>query len=388
MSFFEEILIFILVLSMVLFVYNYIIYPLFILALSKLIDDDHINKIDPFTEYPVVSFIIAAYNEEKVIEDKIKNTLNIDYPKDKINIIIVSDGSNDNTASIVRGYSDRGIVSLHEDKRSGKSAALNRAVEASNCEILVFSDANNDFSSDSVKQLVKHFSDKEIGAVTGSKHIYINKDRQASEGDGLYWKYESKIKEAESHLGSITAAEGEILAVRKKDFQPIDISIINDDAAITFNIIKSGKRIIYEKNAKAFEEASKDLIDDFHVKIRMTTGGYQTLSREKSYLMPPTTWFSFTFLSHKFLRWLAPHFMVFIFFIPLLLSYRNEMLALFIVQMIFYSISYYGWIKRDTDLPGYIYIPMYFTSMNIALFIGFFRYSRKNHSVNWRKAER
>lgn len=384
----EMILVFILYLLITLFLYNYIIYPFFIIFLSKIKTDDHLQFIDVLMEYPKVSLIIAAYNEEKVIERKLVNTLAIDYPIDKLQIIVVSDGSDDKTPSIVRDFYDKGIIHLHEDKRSGKSAALNRAAKFADGDIFVFSDANNDFSNDAIMQLVKHFTDKNISAVTGAKHIYENSDRHAAKGDGLYWKYESKIKKAESHLGSITAAEGEILAVRRTSFSPIDVSLINDDAAITFDIVKSGKRIIYEEKAKAYEEASKDLVDDFYVKVRMTSGGYQTIAHEKRFLFPPTSWFAFTFISHKVLRWLVPHIMILILLLSLFLSYRLDAQILLLIQLVFYSLSIYGWFNRNSNLPGYIYIPMYFSSMNFALFIGFIRYFNKNQGVQWRKAKR
>lgn len=361
-------------------------YPMLIIFLSKIINDKHDKNINLDSVYPTVSLIIAAYNEEKVIRKKIENSTNIDYPKDKIEIIIVSDGSNDNTPNIVKEHTS--VIGIHDDERKGKSAALNRAANIATGEILVFSDANNDFSTDAIKQLVKHFSDTNINAVTGAKHIYTNSTRQAAEGDGLYWKYESKIKKAESHLGSITAAEGEILAVRSSSFNPIDESLINDDAAITFDVVKSGKRILYEENAKAFEEASLDLVDDYHVKVRMTSGGFQTVFREKRFLFPPASWFAFSFLSHKILRWLVPHFMVLIFVLSIFTLQRLDILIIFVLQILFYSLSLYGWYKRDSTLPSFIYIPMYFSSMNFALFVGFFKFLNNKQRVQWKKAER
>lgn len=382
----DALILFIIYLCMFLIVYNYFIYPLCIITASKLIKNKHHASLLNDNDKPSISFIIAAYNEEKVIRKKIENTLEIDYPKSKIEFIVVSDGSEDSTPDICKEFPD--IISMHEKARKGKSAALNRAVKESNHEIIVFSDANNDFSSDSLNHLVKHFIDPNIDAVTGAKHIYSNSNRQAAEGDGLYWKYESKIKQAESDLGSITAAEGEILAVRKASYNPIDETLINDDAAITFDIVKSGKRILYEKNAKAFEEASLDLVDDFNVKVRMTSGGYQTVIREINFLFPPRTWFAFTYISHKLLRWLAPHFMITILILTLMQLNKVEMQVLLVLQIIFYALSLYGWIKRATKLPWYIYIPMYFSSMNYALFIGFLRFMNKKQNIQWKKAER
>ncbi len=374
--------------SIFLFLYNYLFYPVFIISLSRWFKKDTRVKMLEDNELPAVSFIIAAYNEEKVIAKKIENTLAIDYPKDIFQIIVVSDGSSDDTNKIVSGYSEQSVIGLHEDERKGKSAALNRGVELSTGEIIIFSDANNDFSRDSVRELVKHFSDKNIGAVTGAKHIYDSSDRQSSKGDGLYWKYESKIKQAESDLGSITGAEGEILAIRKSLFKPIDVNLINDDAAITFSVIKSGHRIIYEKNAKAFEEASKDLIDDFNVKVRMAAGAFQTLTIEKKYIFPPKNWFSFTFISHKVLRWFAPYFLLLMFFLPILKLERIDMLIFFVLQVIFYVISLYAWLNRDKKLNTLLYVPMYFTVMNLALLRGGIRFLSKNTQSIWKKAER
>lgn len=384
----EKFIIYLFVISSILFLYNYFIYPFFIIIISKIKTDSHIKQIKENADFPTISFIIAAYNEETVIEEKIKNTLSIDYPSDLMQIIVVSDGSNDSTPEIVEQYSTSKVVSLHEPERNGKSAALNRGVAISTGSIIIFSDANNDFSDDSIKELVKHFTDPNIGAVTGAKHIYDNDKRQAAAGDGLYWKYESKIKEAESHLGSITGAEGEILAVRKSIYKPINPSLINDDAAVTFNVVRSGSRILYEKNAKAYEEASKDLIDDFNVKVRMTAGGFQTLSGEKKYLFPPADWFSFTFISHKVLRWFAPHFLLVIFIAPMFLLHRLDMRIILTLQLIFYMISLFGWLNRTKPLNKLIYIPMYFSAMNCALFIGFLRHINNNTKSIWKKAER
>ncbi len=405
----ENMLKIILLLSLFLIVYNHFLYPLLIVVLSKIINNRHISivgapeadsdksihaeDIVKLMAYPKVSFIIAAYNEENVIRDKLDNTLSLNYPDNSFEIIVVSDGSDDRTADIVKPFSESGVISLHEDARSGKTSALNRAVSNASGEILVFSDANNDFSTNAIIELVKHFCDDAIGAVTGAKHIYRSDDRESAVGDGLYWKYESYIKTAESKLGSITAADGEIVAVRKNLFKPINPELINDDAAITFDIIRSGHRIIYEPEARSYEQASEDLIDDINVKIRMTAGGYQTISHEWKYLFPPLNWFSFSFISHKILRWITPHLMLLTFIssmlLSILLSASTVYFLVFLAQIAFYLIAFYGWSQRKTSsMSTFIYIPMYFTVMNIALFIGFIRFMKKKQGVNWVKARR
>lgn len=369
--------------------YNYVLYPVAINLYCQFRRDPHLDKIDLDVELPSVTFVVAAFNEEKVITQKIENTLELDYPKEKLQIIIVSDGSNDNTDPIAQSYSDKGILAMHIPERQGKSAALNRALEKAEGEIILFSDANNDFNQQAVKELVKHFSDPEIGAVTGAKHIYASEDREAAKGDGLYWKYEAFIKKAESDISSITAAEGEILAVKKSLMKPIDPNKINDDAAITFDIVKSGYRILYEPNARSEEHGSSDLMDDITVKVRMTAGGFQTMAIEAGYLFPPRTWFAFSFFSHKILRWITPHMMVVAFMSNAMLFEFFMFKLVFLAQLVFYGIAFYGWLNRAKEnLSTVVYIPMYFTAMNIALFRGFLKYIEGSQKVTWDKAKR
>ncbi len=369
--------------------YNYVLYPVAINLYCQFRRDPHLDKIDLSENLPKVTFVVAAFNEEKVITQKIENTFELDYPAEKLQIIIVSDGSDDDTASIAKGYTDKGVLAMHIPERQGKSAALNRALEKAEGDIILFSDANNDFNKQAVRELVKHFGDPEIGAVTGAKHIYASDEKEAAKGDGLYWKYEAFIKKAESEIGSITAAEGEILAVKKSLMNPIDPTKINDDAAITFDIVKSGYRMLYEPNARAEEHASSDLLDDITVKIRMTAGGFQTIAIESDYLFPPRTWFAFSFFSHKILRWVTPHMMMIAFLSNALLFELPVFKLLFVLQLVFYGTALYGWLNRGKqDLPTAVYVPMYFTAMNVALFKGFLRYINGSQKVTWDKAKR
>jgi len=284
-----------LVVSLFLIIYNYFMYPALIFILASLARNK--NKTDKFkSEYfPTVSIVIAAYNEENVIAAKLDNTLQLDYPKKLLQIIVVSDGSDDSTPEIAESYENQGIISLFQTPREGKSAAINRSLKHVSGEVIIFSDSNNDFSSNAIRELVKHFSDPSIAAVTGAKHIYSNENRKSATGDGLYWKYESNIKKSESTLGSITAAEGEILAVRSELMNPLNPEDINDDAAITFDLVKRGYRVLYEEKAVSLEQASRDLKDDFNVKVRMTAGGFQTIATEFSFLFPPRSWFAISF---------------------------------------------------------------------------------------------
>lgn len=342
------------------------------------------------TQWPRVTLLIAAYNEERVIEGKILNSLELDYPH-PIELIVVSDGSSDSTPQIVSRYADRGAVSMHQAPRRGKTAALNRGVAAATGEIVVFSDANNDFNRDALKALVQHFADPAVGGVCGVKQIREAGDRESSVGDGLYWRYESAIKLAEGQIGSITNADGEIFAMRRGLWRPIAEHIINDDAQITFDIVDQRKRILYEPAARSTEYASIRIEDDFFVKVRMVAGGFQTIAQQWRRLLPPLSWFALAYLSHKVLRYLVPLFLVAIAVGSLWLAATGEAAyqGLVLLQLLFYGTAWAGWLRlRRGPLPTALYVPFYFCTMNLAALLGFVRFVTGKQGTSWRKAQR
>ncbi len=371
-------------LAAVLIVFHYLGYPLLIALLARLWPRPH--QSDESLR-PTVSLIIAAYNEERVIEAKIRNSLALDYPAERLQIIVVSDGSSDATPEIVRRYADRGVIGLHLPERRGKTAALNRAVAHSRADIIVFSDANNDFSADAIRALVRHFADATVGGVSGLKQIKAATDRASTEGDGLYWRYESKIKQAESRFGSITGGDGEIFAIRRTLYRTIDERVINDDAAITFEIVKRGYRVLYDTQARSYEYASIKIRDDFYVKVRMVAGGFQTVAHEWRRLLLPRSAFDACFLAHKLLRWIIPELLLIVFIGAIALSGQAFYLALAVLQIAFYGLALYGW-RRGGQVASVIYIPFYFAAMNLAAFYGLVRFISKRQGVAWRKAAR
>jgi len=385
------VLYFVVLLSVLLIVYNYVLYPVLIISLAAVLRTlaPARFRVPPDDTSHTVSFIIAAYNEERVIGEKINNTLALDYPRERLEIIVVSDGSDDRTPEIVQQYEAQGVRLLHQPERRGKTAALNRAVAAASGDIIVFSDANNHFKQDAVRKLVRHFAQDRIGGVCGSKRIHQSDERESASGDGLYWKYESSIKSAESDIGSITGADGEIFAMRRHLYAPIPESVINDDAEITFRILSQGYRVIYDHDAESHEEASIRIQDDFNVKVRMVAGGYQTIQRWPLQTVVPTSWHAFTFLSHKVLRWLAPVFMIVAFFGTLALSGHLLYRTLFLLQLPIYLAALAGVLmKNKGTMPSVIYIPYYLVVMNAAAFVGLLRYLNKKQTTRWRKAER
>lgn len=367
---------------------HYVLFGIVVLILSKLFKKTH--KIKDLT--PSVSFIVAAYNEERIIRQKIENDLKLNYPKDKLEIIIVSDGSSDKTPDIVKEYSDQGVKGMHSAPRQGKTAALNRAIAEAKNEILIFSDANSMFESDAIKKLVRHFADPSIGGVCGRKSVLQNSDRKASAGDNLYWKYESTLKQAESDLGSIPTADGEIFAMRKELYHPVDAKIINDDMAITFDILSQRKRVIYDNSAVTVEEASISLKDDFNVKSRMVYGGFQIMSLYKKELNPFTSFFGLQFFFHKTLRYLMWLLLILIFTTNIFcLNIHPFYNTFFALQILFYLFAIIGWVMDKSNLKKIIlfYLPYYYCSVNLAAFKGFTFYLKQRSNVDvWKKATR
>ena len=371
-------------------IYHYLLYPATAILLSR---RKVVSLLAPTSEdndaLPPVTLLIAAYNEASVIEHKLHNSLALDYPRAKLEILVVSDGSNDETPNIVASFAAQGVRSLFEPKRRGKTAALNRGVELASGEIVVFSDANNDFGPNAIRLLVRHFNEATVGGVSGAKKIYMDADRESAVGDGLYWRYESALKQAESRLGSITAADGEIFAIRRNLYRPINPVLINDDAAITLNLVQNDYRVLYEPEAHSFEHASIHIEDDFHVKVRMVAGGFQTLFHYWRFLLLPRSWFALAFLSHKVLRWLMPIFLI-AFAVASLSLYERRLGQLAIIaQLLFYGLAIAGWRQRRAGaLPNYLYIPFYFCTMNLAALLGLIRFLSGSQTTLWRKARR
>jgi len=369
-------------------VYHYLLYPAVVILLSKL------RKVAapalhgaPDSALPSLTVVVAAYNEERVIAQKLENTLALDYPAERLRIIVAAHGSSDATAALARGFESRGVTVLHDPVRRGKTAALNRAVEAATSEIVVFSDANNQFNADALRQLVRHFADPRVGGVCGLKQIYESADRESAVGDGLYWKYESAIKIAESRLGSITTADGEIFAIRRALYRPLDESLINDDTAITFELVRNRYRVLYEPAARSYEHASIKIEDDFNVKVRMVSGGFQTLTRYWRFLLPPRRAFAWAFLSHKVLRWLAAEFLLLMLVCSVLLATQPFFQLMLIAQLGFYALAWVGWQRRALGaMPIALYVPFYFCAMNLAALFGLYRYVTS--TTQWKKAER
>jgi cellulose synthase/poly-beta-1,6-N-acetylglucosamine synthase-like glycosyltransferase len=365
--------------------YGYFGYPALMWAIARW--RPRPTRIDP-SYRPTVSLIIAACNEEKTIREKLENTFGLLYPRARLDIVVAADGSNDATTDIVSEYAARGVRLLHRPERQGKSAAIARAVATCSSEIILFSDANTHYSPEAILKLVRHFADSRVGGVSGRKIVLSDLDRAATQGELAFWSYESSLKEWESAVGSIATADGEIFAMRRELFEGLPAEIVHDDMYLTLKMVEAGYRVVYERAATSGEYASKTLFDEFHLKVRYASAGYQIIARFSRMFVPIPTWFGLGFLSHKLLRWIAPLLLAGTFISSAFLTAWPFYGAMFWLQVAFYGAAFAGLVMRRWVTSGILYFPLYFSVMNAAAFYGLVRYFVAGQSPVWRKAAR
>ena len=341
-----------------------------------------------------ITIVIAAYNEEIIIKEKIENTIALDYPKELIKIVVVTDGSTDNTYNIASQF--KGITCYHENSRKGKMAAIDRIMPLIDSEITVFTDANTLLNKEALRNLNKHFTDKQVGGVAGEKKVIITSKNQtkAANQEGLYWKYESWLKQIDSNYHSVVGAAGELYAIRTSLYTYPGDNVILDDFMISMNICLKGYVFKYEPKAFATELPSKDLKEESKRKIRIGAGGIQSILKLKSlFRIWKTPKLSYLFISHRVLRWtIIPFLLIFIFVANAYLVLQSTTLAWilsFVVQCIFYCLGTVGYYteKIGKKFPATT-IPYYFLFMNISQIKGIFRYFRGEQSGVWEKAKR
>lgn len=344
-------------------------------------------------ELPSVTILVAAYNEADIIEAKIQNTLDLDYPKNKLQIIFITDGSSDDTPEKIKPYSE--IRLMHENIRTGKMAAIKRAIPEVTSDIIVFTDANTFINQIAIKQLVKHYQNEKVGAVAGEKRIMVEELADASSaGEGFYWKYESYLKKWDYELYSNVGAAGELFSIRTNLYQPVESDSIIDDHMIAMRIAEKGYIIAYEADAYAMETASANTKEELKRKIRIAAGGLQSTLRLKKAANPfyyPIL--TFQYLSHRVLRWtITPFLLILAFFLNILIVAEPDLLLyeiLLSAQIIFYALSLAGWFFESKNIKIKVFfIPYYFCVMNYAVIAGIFRYIGKNQSAAWEKSKR
>lgn len=343
---------------------------------------------------PAISLVIAAYNEHDIIEQKIQNCLEIDYPRSKLHIVFVADGSNDGTPDVIRQYPE--VELLFTPERLGKVAAINRAMEFIKTPFVVFCDANTFLNKESIKELVKHYRDEKIGAVAGEKKVTNNAflGDAASSGEGIYWKYESFLKALDSKFFTVVGAAGELFSIRTKLFSAVPTHVLLDDFIISMNICKKGYRVVYEPKAFASEKPSFSIREEQKRKIRISAGGFQSVLMLADLLnIFKYGRLSFQYISHRVLRWIVcPVLLPIIFFSNVVLFFASAdavYTAILVGQIAFYIAATVGYYYASKNIKiKALYIPYYFVFMNFALYLGLKRFLGNQQSVLWDKAKR
>lgn len=378
--------------------YSYLGYGIllyFILKIKKILFSGENTRYTDGYE-PEVTLFVAAYNEKEYIDIKVRNSFELDYPKDKLIQMWVTDGSTDGTPELLAKYPE--IKVFHKPERAGKIAAMNRGIKFVTSPIIVFSDGNTMLGKNSIREIVKLFSDPKVGCVSGEKRIFRNdKEGAATAGEGIYWKYESKLKKWDAELYSAVGAAGELFAVRTELYQEVEKDTLLDDFIISMRIAQQGYTIQYNPNAYAIESSSANVKEEMKRKIRISAGGIQSIMRLKSLLnIFKYGTLSFQYISHRVLRWtIAPFSLPVIFILNMLLALQQGIFSLtlytvlFWSEILFYILALTGWYLENKQIKiKVLFIPYYFLIMNLCVFLGLKRYVKGNQSVNWERAKR
>jgi len=332
-----------------------------------------------------ITLLIPAHNEEKVIKEKMENSLSLDYPKDKFEILLILDECTDRTKEIAEQYVDRGIKIIEQKPRRGKMAALNLAIPQAKGEILIFTDANSMYEKDAIKKLVRNFADERIGCVCGELK-YIS-GTSVGEGEDLYWKYEKFLKTKESQLQSLLVVNGSIYAIRKRLYEPIDETLA-DDFVNPMRIARQGYGLVYEPEAITVEKAAETTKDEFNQKIRITSQGLKASFAIWKTIFSSSSLRISQFIFHKFIRWFVCLFLIIILVSNLfLLDHWFYQVTLF-GQILFYLFALIGYLLTKKGIKIKIFnVLFYFCMVNLASLIGLLKLLTGGVKGIWEKAE-
>tara|TARA_R110000744_G_scaffold328678_2_gene434245 strand:- start:333 stop:1505 length:1173 start_codon:yes stop_codon:yes gene_type:complete len=383
--------------SVAIIIYSYFIYPLALFTFSginqafsdtKYLWRKHQRRTFDAKDYPAVTIIIAAYNEESCIKARVENLLTLDYPKEKLTILIGSDGSSDLTAEILSAFNNDNLQVHIFTTNRGKMSVLNDLVEKASDELIIFSDANTHFKPDTIQQLARHFNNDKIGAVCGELHL-VDGDTGDNK-DNVYWRYEQILKFHESRLNALQGANGAIYAIRKSLFIPLPANTIVDDFQIAMNVAKQGFRLVYDPEAIAIEEIAPNLKEEEGRRVRIGLGNYQAFFKMPWALNPLLGWRFIAYVSHKVCRWFVPHLMLIALITNVMLLDSAFYQVLLAAQLVFYFMAFYG-IKRQAKgkkTSTLIALLAFFVAMNLALMRGFIKYFSSNVQGTWQRTTR
>lgn len=346
------------------------------------------------SQFPDVTLMICAFNEEEIIKEKMENIRQLDYPKDKLCVMWVTDGSSDHSNELLSEYGDE-ITLVFSPERRGKAAAMQHGLQVNKSEYVVFTDANTMLNPGSIKEIVRLFMREDVGCVSGEKRVAARHEGQAAaEGEGIYWKYESTLKRWDSALYSAMGAAGELFAVRMSVYEAAPSNALLDDFMISMLILKKGYKIAYTSDAYAMEYGSANMEEESKRKRRIAAGGLQSIWWLRSLMNPfkyPIT--SFLFVSHRVLRWSITPFALFA-LIPLnvalvMMKGGTTYTVIWILQILFYLSAFMGYLMASRGKKNkLLYVPYYFLFMNINVFRGISYLRSHKSSGAWEKAKR
>ena len=341
---------------------------------------------------PLITLVIPCFNEADILEDKIANCKQLDYPADKMPIVFITDGSTDHTAEVLKKYPE--IKVLHEDRRGGKTAAENRAMKFVETPFVIFSDANTILNKEAVRNIVKHFANDKVGCVSGEKRVLTDQaDSASAAGEGIYWKYESMLKKWDSELYSACGAAGELVAFRTDLYTDLPEDTLLDDFMQSMLMAAKGYKIAYEPEAYATETASASVKEELKRKVRICAGGWQSISRlsgKLTFFKTPLLYFQY--ISHRVLRWtITPLLLLVILVLNILLALKGNLFyeTMLAGQILFYLSAAVGYILENKKLRFKpFFIPYYFCVMNYAVNAGLKKYLTGQQKATWDKAVR
>jgi cellulose synthase/poly-beta-1,6-N-acetylglucosamine synthase-like glycosyltransferase len=365
--------------------YPYLGYPLVLYMLSSVFGRDVAKGELPEGSLPSVSLIISAYNEEDVIEAKLRNSLELDYPGEKLEIIVASE-SDDRTNLIAGRYAPRGVKLFSFTGRRGKASTLFRTVPNAKGEIVVFSDANGMYEKDAIRKLVRNFADGRVGCVSGLLRYENPEGVSVGKGEGLYWRYEMMVKGLESRLFSFLGATGSIFAMRRELYRPLS-EHRGDDFELPVRIAQEGHGVVFEPEAVSREMSSDSAASEFKRKARIVAWNMESaLLLLKGCIAGRRPLLAFQLLSHKILRWLVPLFLLGALVSDMFLTaaFYKVLLA---AQALFYSAAVlgYGLDMKRRQVPGPLNVSYYFCIVNLAALLGIYRLLYQGQGAAWEK---
>jgi cellulose synthase/poly-beta-1,6-N-acetylglucosamine synthase-like glycosyltransferase len=372
--------------------YTYLLYPIFLLAVTSAVQvwrdwqylrtgTERRRVPADSGELPAVSLIIPVHNEERRLPDKLANIRALDYPREHLKVLFVSDGSTDGSDALLGEAKGESIEVLSLPIRSGKAMAINQAVARACTGILVFSDAATLFAPDALKKLVRHFADPGVGVVCGA--LRFEASTESCQTEGVYWRYESMLRLMESRLGVTLTASGAIYAMRRECFVPFPADTLVEDLLVPVNARRAGLRVLYDRDAVATDFAPSTVAGEFARRVRIATGSFRALGEILRGPLDPVT--AFAFFSHKLLRWILPFLLVGMLVASGVLWGQPLYRAIFAAQVVFYGWAAVGCaFRRHVQDFRYALLAYYLLAIHLAFLVGFAHVVTGQRRVEWR----